>query len=152
MNPVHVVALQSTWLLFMDLNVVMYFLSCFVCFSGLSLLVWASPQLSKSHCERLRTSSCSWWAGRCYAWFPLPSVYEYVCQWVNVMLMHISLKNHLGLKAFYTTTFESKMCLKSKYKRYLLLKMSKWNIRIFIRGSMCYIKCCLCDVSPPALG
>ena len=47
-------------------------------------------------------SNCSRWAGWCFAWFPLPSVNECVCEWVNVM--HIYVK-HLGLKALYKLNY-----------------------------------------------
>ena len=38
--------------------------------------------MSKSSWARFWTPNCSRWAGWCFAWFPPPSVYECVCEWV----------------------------------------------------------------------
>ena len=44
-----------------------------------------SQLMSKSPWARLWTPGCSWWAGWCLVLFPPPSVYECMCEWVNVM-------------------------------------------------------------------
>ena len=46
-----------------------------------------APPESVSKCPWARhwTPNCSWCAGWCPSWLPPPSVYECVCEWVNVM-------------------------------------------------------------------
>ena len=79
---------------------------------------WFDPGLphgglvSKSPWARLWTPSCSRWAGWCLAWFPLPSVYECVCEWVNEM-HNLQYVKRLGLKVLYKCTIYHLMTVMS---------------------------------------